>query len=94
MKQADALYALLLSPALPQEVVAWLVGYLYQTPQDHFLICSEVAVQGPFLHLVILRNDDSNDGDDHWKIRLPIQYALMIADLSDKEALPVGFLKN
>lgn len=90
MKQTDAHFACLLSPLVPSTIDAWLVGYLRQSDTDRLLFCAEVVAQGAFLHLTIL----SKDNDSHWKIRLPIQSVLLIMDLSDKEALHIGFLKS
>jgi len=91
---SDTFYALLLPRELSPGVLLWLAGYLHQTPEDQFLICSEVAVQGLFLHLMLLGNGDNKDSSNRWKVRLPVQYALAIVEMFDQEARPIGFLEK
>ena len=86
MKQA---YAVLLPRDLPQELLVFLEGYLFLLHEQNFLLCSDLTNQGNFLEMSALRNDNSKK---EWRVRLPTQYALGVADVSDKDNFPIGFL--
>jgi hypothetical protein len=82
-------YAVLLPKTLPQEILALLDGYFYVFFEQNFLLCSDVSDLGYFSELEVLKNDKSKRV---WKIKLPNLYILAVADMSDKEAIPIGFL--
>lgn len=91
MKQHDPSHAVLLPQTVPGEVLSFLDGYIFEINDSNYLLCSDIAVQGHFVELVILKNDYSGK---IWKVRLPVQYALAMVDMSDKEALPIGFRRQ
>ena len=82
-------YAVLLPKMLPQEIHVFLEAYLHLIHEQHFLLCSSVSDEGYFLELSALKNDKSKK---EWKLRLPMHNILAIADMDDKDGLPIGFL--
>lgn len=82
-------YAVLLQKTLPEELLAFLDGYLHLIHEQNFLLCSSVSDEGYFLELSALKNDKSKKV---WKLRLPMHAIIAIADMADKDGLPIGFL--
>lgn len=89
MKQTD--YAVLLPTAIPQELLSLLKSYLHLDNGLNVLFCSEFEQQGHFVRMVMLKN---NDHKKTGVVFLPTQYVLAVADLSDKESFPLGFLSS
>ncbi len=96
MEQGVPSYALLLpnetSQLFPEEVRRCLAEYLFEIADDRYLMCSQVVgLRWSLLEVVALKNDYS---DKARTMFLPLRYVLAILDLSDKEALPIGFQKK
>jgi len=90
---ARLLFAVLLPRAIPKEVLTLLAGYLRDDiPEGSpYVACSEVAVHSPFVHLTVLKSDDSGKV---WRVRLPTQYVLAITEWLDEDARSIGFLER
>ena len=82
-------FTALLSQSLPQELLSFLGDYIYTLQEQRFLICTAQSSEGYFLELVILKNDKSKQP---WKVNIPHQYILAVADMSDSDSQQIGFL--
>ena len=81
--------AILLPKTIPQKLLVMFDGYLHQFHEQNFLLCSSFEDCGFFLKIE-MKHNDKNKPD--WSVRIQTQYVLAIADMSNNESYPIGFL--
>jgi len=83
-------FGVLLTKSLPEEVLRFLTRYIQEVGDgDRYLFSSVFEIRHPFVELEILRNDGT---DYQWKVKLPLQYVLAVADGTDPQTrLKMGF---
>lgn len=89
--KSTRLYAVMLHPNAPKELLEMLKKYVQIHTPVSFLISSSVEPLGHFLELEIL----GTGGMEPWKIQIPVSYVLAIAEaIKDKEKMRPGFLQG
>ena len=84
MKKDTFQYSVLLSKSLPPEVLSFLEGYLFAVGEaDQYLFSAKFEVYWPFVELLLLNTDPKNR--KQWKVHLPIQYVLAVAEQSEQD---------
>lgn len=84
-------HAILLPQQLPQEVLAFLDEYIYQIDGQTYLLSRSFEAEGYFVALEVLKNDKSKKT---WRVKLPLQYVLAVAQLRDQDGSKIGFLSK
>jgi hypothetical protein len=82
-------FIVLVPAALPPELREFLQEYLHEVGGSHFLFSRSYQQEGAFLALEVVPKDTE---ERTWRIRLPLQLALAIAQLEEGQARSMGFL--
>ena len=82
---------ILLSPNLPQPLEDLLSEHIRRNDPQVFLVADSVTPLGGFLELDILPLQDTEDGNMVWRVQIPAQYVLAIAQFRPSAKHPMGF---
>lgn len=82
-------YAVLFHKTPPQELLALFEDYFYSFHDQKFLLCYSFENLGAFSLLEIMHTDKSKKP---WRVQVQTQYVLAVADMSNVDNVPIGFL--
>lgn len=82
-------FAVFLKSDVPTELTALIDAYFQHSNEvQSFLLCSEAVWNGAFLSLTLLKK-----GEPDWKVQIPTEHVLMVAEIKDISATGIGFVR-